>query len=176
MRKFTVIAGLLLAATALPAAAMTPGQADCPVALAPAGLAAATADSLLNYSDDKGLDPKVEAALDKLVKACIARERVTADKQEAYTNYVMSALVVSEMKGRLAARSVSVTVIDNAFDIGPGRSNPQSKDLDKAAFAEIVDKMRAGGVDINTLSDAALNDISTYVATASSMYRLAATL
>ena len=176
MRKFTAIAGLLLAATALPAAAMTSGQASCPVALAPAGLGAATADSLLGFGASDELDPKVEAGLSKLTKDCMTRENVPIDKLEEYTNYVMSALVAKEMKARLAAQSIPTRVIDDAFDLGPGRSNPASKDLDKAAFGEAVRKMKANGLDVTTLSDAALNDVSTYIATASSMYRLAETI
>lgn len=175
MRKFTMFAALLLAASAMPAMAMTPGQVNCPLALAPAGLGAATTDALLDFDNADALDPKVEAALSSLVKKCMAREQVANDQLDDYTNYVMSTLVSTELKARLTAQSIPTQVLDEAFDLGPGRRNPQSKELDKQAYVEIVRKMKAGGIDINTLTDAKLNDISTYVATTSTMYRLAAT-
>ena len=176
MRKFALIGAFALATVAVPVMAMSPGQASCPLALAPAGLGASTANSLLNFSDPTALDPKVEAALAELVQKCMSREHVASDKLDDYTSYVMSTLVSNELKARLTAQSIPTQVLDDAFDLGPGRRNPQSKDLDQQAYVEIVGKMKVGGVDINTLNDAVLTDISTYVATTSTMYRLAGSL
>lgn len=176
MRKLTVFAALALAAVSAPALAMTPGQASCPVRLAPAGLAASAADTVMNFDEGAGLDPKLEAGLDQLTKSCIAREHVAKDKQDDYTRYVMSALIYTEIKRRLEAQGVSTTVIDDSFEIGPGRRNPKSADLDEAEFSRILTKMKASGVDVTQLSDPTLNAISTYVVTAGDMYRLAGTI
>ena len=176
MRKLTAIAAFALAGIALPAAAMTPGQASCPTDLAPAGLAAMAAQAVLSFDEAVGIDPKLDATLDKLTKACIAREQVAAAKQEDYSRYVMSRLIYSDVKQRLEAQSVSTKVIEDAFDIGPGRRNPRSADLDKEAFGKIMRKMKDGGVDVTKLPDQTLNDISTYVVTAADMYRLAGTI
>ena len=175
MRKLTAIAALLLAGAALPAAAMTPGEASCPTDLAPAGLAAMAANAVLNFDEAVGIDPKLDAALDKLTKACIAREHIAAAKQDDYVRYVMSRLIYSVVKQRLEAQSISTKVIEDAFDIGRGRRNPKSADLDKEAFTKIMLKMKAGGVDVTQLSDQTLNDISTYIVTAADMYRFADT-
>lgn len=176
MRKLTVVAALALAGIALPAAAMTPGQASCPTDLAPAGLAAMAAKAVLSFDEAVGIDPKLDAALDKLTKACIAREQIASAKQDDYSSYVMSRLIYSDAKQRLEAQSISTKVIEDAFDIGLGRRNPKSADLDKDAFARIMRKMKEGGVDVSKLSDQALNDISIYVVTAADMYRLAGTI
>ncbi len=171
-----VIIAAALATTAVPAMAMTPGQMSCPLTLAPAGLGSTVTDSLVNLDNPDVLDKKVEDSLAELIEKCMAREHVGKAQLDDYTNYVMSTLVSNELKARLNAQSISTQVLDDAFDLGPGRRNPQAKELDQQAFVEIVRKMKAGGIDINTLTDAKLNAISIYVATASSMYRLAATL
>ena len=176
MRKLFIIAALALAGASTSAAAMTPSQAKCPASLAPVGLAATATDSVLNFDEAAGIDPKLEAALDQLSKACIAREHVAKDKQQDYVSYVPAALIYTETKRRLEARSISTKVIDDAFGIGPGRRNPKSADLDEAAFSMALAKMKEGGVDITKLSDLALNELSTYVVTAGDMYRLAAIL
>lgn len=176
MRNVTAIAALVLSAAATPAAAMTPGQAKCPASLAPAGLAATATENVLNFDEAVGTDPKLEAALDQLAKACFAREHVTKDKQNDYTRYVSTALIYAELKRRLGVKSISTKVIDDAFDIGPGRRNPKSADLDDVAFNKALAKMKQGGVDIKKLSDQALSELGTYVVSAGDMYRLAAIL
>lgn len=176
MRKLSVLVALMLAAVSAPAMAMTSGQASCPIRLAPAGLAAFAADTVMDFDEGAVLDPKLEGELDQLTKNCIAREHVAADKQDDYVRYVMSALISKEIKRRLEARGISTKVIDDAFEIGPGRRNPKSADLDEAAFEQAMRKMKAGGLDVAELSDQSVKELSSYVVSAADMYRLAGSL
>ncbi len=71
MRKTGLIAAIAAACVALPAAAMTPGQANCPVRLAPKDLGARLVQEMLNYKEGQDTDAGLPDGIKQVNDACM---------------------------------------------------------------------------------------------------------
>ncbi len=156
MRKTGLIAAIAASCVALPATAMTPGQANCPVRLAPKDLGARLVQEVLNYKEGQDTDPNLTEAIKHLEDVCVQREKVPAAQQDVYIRYVMARLSHDELVRQLGAMKVPVTVIDSIFGIGPGRQNPSPDQVTEDQFNALVSALEKAGVSIEKLPDQAL--------------------
>ena len=171
MRKFTVIAALSLAGLALPAAAMTVSQAECPSQLAPKGLGALATDQIV--SDDAG-SKKEQSTIDAfrmVVESCIKREHVTAQQTEPYAKYVISRIIYDDMAQRLTKLGVAPAMLDRVFGLGQGKLNPSPDDLTDAQFDTLSAELTKLGMDFDHLPDPVTALIGGYVGISAEMYR-----
>jgi hypothetical protein len=90
MRKTVIMAAVSAAFIAVPAAAMTPGQANCPAQLAPKNLGAMLVNEMMNFKEGQEVNEAMTKAIKQVNDACVAREKVPADQQEAYARYVIA--------------------------------------------------------------------------------------
>lgn len=176
MRQAMVTAATSIALFAAPAAAMTAGQASCPVEKAPSGLAAKLVEETLTIREGQEADPVLSTALLQIDSVCAAREKVPTEQQDDYTKYIIARLKHDEMARQLAAMKVPVAVLESVFDIGPGKRNPTPQQVTEAQFNIMVAELAKDGVSIDQLPDRALGMMGAYVTVTGDMYRAQAAI
>lgn len=173
MRKLIALAALSGSLWALPAAAMTASQADCPMQLAPKGLGARAVDQVLNEPADAGQKQPVIDALSAVADACLKREHVTGAQEEPYVRYVVARIMHDELVRSLAALGVSTAMIDRVFDLGVGKANPAPEKLTDQQFAALEQEMAKTGLDIKKMPESVIGLIGAYVGVTGEMHRSA---
>lgn len=171
MRKTGLILAAAAAFAAVPAAAMTPGQANCPAQLAPKGLGARLVEEMLNFKEGQEADPSLTEAIKQVDDACVTREKVPAAQQDTYVRYVMARVSHDELARQLGAMNVPVAVIDRVFGIGPGQRNPAPDQVTEDQFNTLVAALEKAGVSIDKLPEPALGMMGAYVTVSGEMYR-----
>jgi hypothetical protein len=171
MRKTVFLAAVAAAFVALPAAAMTPGQANCPAQLAPKDLGAMLVNEMVNFKEGQEANQALSMAIKQVNDACITREKVPADQQDTYTRYVIARVSHDELVRQLTGFKVPLSVVDRVFDIGPGRTNPAPDKVTEAMFTTLVDELGKAGVSLDKLPEPALGMMGAYVTVAGEMYR-----
>ena len=82
MRRAIALTLLSSALWALPAAAMTTSQAECPSQLAPKGLGGLATEQIINDAADTGDKQSTTDAFRTVFESCIEREQITGAQTE----------------------------------------------------------------------------------------------
>ena len=165
------LAALGAALAALPAAAMTPGQAACPAQLAPKTLGPLLTQEMMNFKEGQAQNPAIAAGVKQVLDACIKREKIKPDQEDAYTKYVIARVSHDDLAGQLAAMKVPTAMLDRVFLLGPGLANPTPDQITEDRFATLIDELDKAGVSIDKLPANAMNMMGAYVAVTGEMYR-----
>ena len=171
MRKTVIMAAVSAAFIAMPAAAMTPGQANCPAQLAPKNLGAMLVNEMMNFKEGQEVNEAMTKAIKQVNDACVAREKVPADQQDAYARYVIARVSYDELVRQLTGFKVPLSIVDRVFDIGPGRANPTPDKVTESQFTTLVDELGKAGVSLDKLPDPALGMMGAYLTVSGEMYR-----
>lgn len=171
MRKTFFLAAMIATFAAVPAAAMTPGQANCPAQLAPKELGPGLVDEMMNYVEGQETNPALTQSVKVVNDTCVAREKVQAADQDTYTRYVIARVSHDELVRQLTGAKVPIELLDRVFDIGPGRKNPGPDQISEAMFTALLDEMTKAGVDVDKLPERALGLMGAYVTVSGEMYR-----
>jgi len=171
MRMMIVAAALAAGLAGQPAAAMTAGQAACPVQLAPKTLGPVLVQEMLNYKEGQPGNPETSKALSALVDTCIKREKVAADQEDAYTKFAIARVSHDELASQLGAMGVPTAVLDRVFALGPGLANPTPDQVSEDQFNTLVSELTKAGVKVEALPKPALSMMGSYVAVTGEMYR-----
>ena len=165
------LAALGAALAALPAAAMTPGQAACPAQLAPKTLGPLLTQEMMNFKEGQAQNPAITAGVKQVLDACIKREKIKPDQEDAYTKYVIARVSHDDLALQLTGLKVPTAVLDKAFGLGLGLANPASDQITEVQFAEAISELNKAGVDIDKLPANAMQMMGAYVAVTGEMYR-----
>lgn len=172
MRKIVLLAAVTAAAfAALPAAAMTPGQSNCPAQVAPANVGAMLVEEMLTYKEGQETNVPLTEAIKQVNDTCVRREKVSVAQQDNYTRYVIARLSHDELARQFVTMKVPVAVLERVFEIGPGRRNPTPDQVTEAQFNTLVVELDKVGVAVDKLPERALGMMGAYVTVASEMYR-----
>ena len=171
MCKIVLLAATVAAFAALPAAAMTPGQANCPARVAPGDLGAKLVNEMMTYQDGKKTNAALTQAIEQVNDACVAREKVPGAQQDTYTRYIIAKLSHDELVRQFAGMKVPVAVLERVFEIGPGKRNPMPDQVTEAQFNTLVTELSKAGVSVDKLPDGALGMMGVYITVSSEMYR-----
>jgi hypothetical protein len=154
-----------------PASAMTPRQAACPVHLAPKTLGPVLVQQMSDYKEGQPDNPETTKALVAIVDACMKREKVAADQEDAYTKFVIARISRDELVRQFGTMGVPITVLDRVFGLGPGLANPTPDQITEDQFNTLMAELTRAGVKVDTLPKPALSMMGSYVAVTSEMYR-----
>ena len=170
--RILVAAALLTAGiSGQSAAAMTPGQASCPVQLAPKTLGPALVQEMLAYKEGQPGNPETAKALSTVVDVCIKREKVASEQEDAYTKYVISRVSHDELARQFGTMTIPTAVLDRVFGLGPGLANPTPDQITEDQFNVLVSDLTKAGVKIDTLPKVTMTMMGSYVAVTGEMYR-----
>ena len=171
MRKIVLLAAAAAAIAALPAAAMTPGQANCPARVAPSDLGAKLVNEMMTYQEGQETNAALTQAIKQVNDTCVAREKVPAAQQDTYTRYIIARISHDELLRQFAGMKVPVAVLERVFEIGPGKRNPAPDQVTEAQFNTLVAELSKAGVSVEKLPDGALGMMGAYITVSSEMYR-----
>lgn len=171
MRKLIALAALSGALWALPAAAMTASQAECPVQLASKDLGARAVDQVLNEPADASQKQPIIDAFSVVADACLKRENVTGAQADPYVRYVVARIMRDELVRVLTAQGVSTVMIDRVFGLGAGKPNPSSADLTDQQFAALDKELTKAGLDIKIMPQSVVGLIGAYIGVTGELYR-----
>ena len=171
MRKaiaMTLLSGALLA---LPAAAMTASQAECPSQLAPTGLGGLATEQIINDTADTGDKQSTVEAFRAVIDSCTKREQITGAQTEPYAKYVIARIIYDDMAQRLTKLGVSPALLDRVFGLGQGKLNPGPDEMTDAQFDALSGELAKQGMDFENLPEPLTGLIGGYVGISSEMYR-----
>ena len=171
MRKLAVVAAFSLAGVALPAAAMTVSQAECPNQLAPKGLGARATDQIVSDDSESTKEQSTIDAFKAVVQSCLKREHIIDDQTEPYAKYVIARIIYDDMAQRLTKLGVAPAMLDRVFGLGQGKLNPSPDDLTDAQFDTLSKELAKLGMDFEHLPDPVTALIGGYVGISAEMYR-----
>ena len=119
--------------------------------------------------------PETDAMFAQLLtvaEACAERHGLTKGQGEAYFTYALSRLLRDASSIRLGDAGISVAVLDEALDFGPGRTNPAiTGDLEPAQIERIVAALAANGVAVDTVPQSSWELVGGYAAATSQMWQ-----
>ena len=171
MRRLIGLAILAAGMAAQPAAAMTAGQANCPVELAPKTLGPMLIQEMLTYKEGQVKNRAIVDVVMQVLTACLKREKVSAAHTDAYTKYVISRISHDELARQLGAMNVPTAMLDRAFGLGPGLANPRPDQITDDQYNTLVPELNKAGVKFESLPQNAANMMGAYVAVTGEMYR-----
>ena len=171
MRRVIATAMLCGALWALPAAAMTGSQAECPSQLAPKGLGALATDQIVGDTPGATKEQSTVDAFRTVIESCSKRENITAAQYEPYAKYVISRIIYDDMAQRLTKLGVAPAMLDRVFGLGQGKLNPSPDDLTDAQFDTLSKELAKLGMDFEHLPEAVTALIGGYVGISAEMYR-----
>ena len=156
---------------ALPAAAMTASQAECPSQLAPKGLGGLATEQIVKQADDTSNEQSMAEALRAVVDSCTKREQITGAQTEPYAKYVIARIIYDEMAQRLTKLGVSPAMLNRVFDLGQGKPNPGPDEMTDAQFDALSVELAKQGLDFENLPEPLTGLIGGYVAISGELYR-----
>ena len=166
---------LLAALWATPGAAQSEDLLECTSSQVTPVFRDKVADAMLGPET-----PETEALFAHLAtvsESCAGRHGLAADKGEAYFTYALGRLPHDALIERLAKAGISAAVIDEAFDFGPGLSNPAiTGALDPGQSEKLVAALTANGVAVASLPEASWEMVGAYLASTSLMWQARAKL
>ena len=171
MRKaiaMTLLSGALLA---LPAAAMTVSQAECPNQLAPKDLGALATEQIINDAADTGNKQSTVEAFRAVIDSCVKREQITGAQVEPYAKYVIARIIYDDMAQRLTKLGVSPALLDRVFGLGQGKLNPGPDEMTDAQFDALSVELAKQGIEFDRLPESVTGLIGGYVAISGELYR-----
>ena len=171
MRRAIAMTLLSSALLALPAAAMTVSQAECPNQLAPKDLGALATEQIINDAADTGDKQSTVEAFRAVIDSCVKREQITGAQVEPYAKYVIARIIYDEMALRLTKFGVAPAMLDRVFGLGQGKLNPDPDDLTDAQFDALSGELAKQGMDFGNLPEPLTGLIGGYVGISSEMYR-----
>ena len=171
MRKLVPLAAVVAAFAAYPAAAMTPGQMECPAQLAPRNLGPLLTQAMIDYKEGEPQNPEITKGVKLVLEACIKREKVAANQEDAYLKYVIARVSHDDLRRHLGAIKVPTAVLDRVFGLGPGLRNPLPDQIAEDEFNTLVSELKAAGVELDSLPKNAITMMGAYVAITGEMYR-----
>jgi hypothetical protein len=166
-----LMAGLALAAAALPGAAMAQEGAklDCVPTSTNANLKASIGSAMTGTGDDASRDALFKQ-LGTITDACVARHGIAEVQKGNYFDYGLARISREYLIGDLAKSNLSSGIVDKALDFGPSGSNPDlSADMTEDQIMSIVQAYIAAGVDIAKVDTAIWEKVGAYAA-ATSIY------
>ena len=171
MRSAITMTLLSSALLALPAAAMTVSQAECPSQLAPKGLGALATDQIVSDAADMSSKQSTVDGFKAVVQSCLTREHITAQQTEPYAKYVIARIIYDDMAQRLTKLGISPAMLDRVFGLGQGKPNPTPDELTDAQFDTLSKELAKQGMDFGRLPDSLTGLIGGYVGISGEMYR-----
>ena len=168
-------AALLLALLAAPAAAQSEDLLECTSTQVTPAFRDKITDGMLGPES-----PATDALFDHLgevTEGCAQRHGLSDDKHESYFTYAIGRLSRDALIERLAKAGISAAVIDEAFDFGPGLSNPViTGALAPGESEKLVAALTANGVAVESLPGASWELVGAYLAASSLMWQARAKL
>ena len=171
MRKAIALILLSSALLALPAAAMTASQAECPSQLAPTGLGGLATEQIINDTADTGDKQSTVEAFRAVIDSCTKREQITGAQVEPYAKYVIARIIYDEMAQRLTKLGVSPAMLNRVFGLGQGKLNPGPDEMTDAQFDALSGELAKQGMDFGHLPEPLTGLIGGYVGISGEMYR-----
>ena len=173
MRKvFLLAAPALVLFVASPAAALTKGQADCPVQLADAELSKALVSAMVDQVEGDEVDEGVLGGMLDVYTTCMKREKVPEAQADDYMTYVTEAIGVAELSRQLKSAGIKTSTVDQAFGIGPGGRNPEPEELTETDFARLGSLLASEGIKIESLPERHIGLIGAYAALAADLWKV----
>ena len=156
---------------ALPAAAMTASQAECPSQLAPKDLGGLATDQIVKQADDTGDKQSTVEAFRAVIDSCTKREQITGAQVEPYAKYVIARIIYDEMAQRLTKLGVSPAMLNRVFGLGHGKLNPGPDEMTDAQFDALSVELAKQGIEFDRLPESVTGLIGGYVAISGELYR-----
>ena len=166
-----IMAGALLAWTAMPGAAMAQEGAkfDCVTKDANATLKASIGAAMTGVGDDVSRDALFKQ-LATITDTCVARHAIDDANKADYFDYGLARISREWLIGDLARNSLSNAPVDKALDFGPSGTNPDlSADMTDDQIMSIVQAYIDTGVDIEKVDSGVWEKVGAYAA-ATSIY------
>lgn len=173
MRKFWIAAlAIMLLAQPGVAQAQDGEKLDCVIVSATPALKTSIGRGMEVLG--RGVDmPGLIRQLRVVTDACA----IKADfDREAYFSYSIARLAREWMIPVLRRASIDTALIDRFYDFGPGRTNPRPANLDEKEIERIRGALRAGGVDVEKITDQIWEGLGVYIGSTSVYWRSRALL
>jgi len=165
----------LAAALAAPALASSEDLLECTTQEVTPAFRGTIADAML--AEDSPETDTLFAQLATVAETCAGRHGLAKDKGEAYFAYSIARLPHDDFTVRLGDLGISVAVLDEALDFGPGRTNPViSGRLSQVQVERIVAALEANGAAVGTIPQTSWELVGAYAAATSLMWQARAKL
>ncbi|BEV00652.1 hypothetical protein [Novosphingobium olei] len=166
MRK--VLVALALLAGAQGAQARSPEALACAVKAAPVGLDARVADAIVAQDPDRNR-PVIDE-LRRVVEGCARDQFLDAKQTDAYVDYTLGRMGRDVLDARLAAIGIPVSLIDDALDIGPGKTNNPAEKVTQGDLNRITTALRDAGQDPAAVTPDGWRLITAWIAATANMF------
>ena len=168
-------AAILLALWVTPALAQSDDLLECASAQVTPAFRDKVADAMLGPESPE--TDALFAHLATVTDGCAERHGLAKNKGEDYFTYTLGRLPHDALIERLAKAGISAAVIDEAFDFGPGLSNPViTGALAPGESEKLVAALTANGVAVESLPGASWELVGAYLAASSLMWQARAKL
>lgn len=157
---------------ATPAQALTRQQLDCPAKAVSPDLAHRLSVLILDDNRKENELEQQTASIDVAAAQCMKQLKVPAAQQEAYYDYARLSAIRAGFVRRITTAGLRPALLDQTFDLGPGRGNPDITDLTDEQVERLLEALAKSGVKVEQVDEAIWPVVGGYLPLTSRVFQL----